>query len=425
MVLLDELLLHFFIILVPLLIYQIYWANEKLDAMYLKESSILFMTLLLSSLTCMLFPIFKLNGFSYDYRSLLIMYAFLYGGRKIGFWMIVLTTLYRFYLDGQGVIFSLFMLPFFYVIPFILSSNWRKFSKKKKYLLSTIISSFAMALFVITLLIWGTAMEIGAPMPVHPIVSLLSCAVGYIVTFFLMIYFTEFLRENKRMKLAIQDSEKMTVVSELAASIAHEVRNPLTVVKGFIQLIEKDENSSNRQYMKLVLSELDRAESLISDYLNLAKKTEIQKMPIDISDLLRSIQSVMESYSNINGVRIQSSIEQKLYVLGDMGKLKQAFYNIMKNGIEAVQADQGMLAFKVYRGSSSVNVEITDNGIGMNEEELRKIGEPFYTNKESGTGLGVMVTKAIIHEHGGTMAYESTVGKGTTVKVSLPIIYMK
>ncbi len=422
MVLLDELLLHFFIILVPLLIYQIYWANEKLEILHLKESSILFMTLLLSAITCMLFPIFKLSGFSYDYRSLLIIYAFLYGGRKIGLWLIVITVFFRFYLDGQGFLFSLFMLPFFYGIPFILSSKWRKFSKKKKYLYSTIMSTFAMLIFSCILLIWGSAMDVDVPLPVHPFLSLFICVIGYVVTLFLMIYFTEFLRENKLMKIAIQESEKMTVVSELAASIAHEVRNPLTVVKGFIQLIEKEENSSNKQYMKLVLSELDRAESLISDYLNLAKKTEIQKKPIDISDLIKSIHSVIQSYSNINGVRIQTSIEQKLYVLGDMGKLKQAFYNILKNGIEAVLDDQGLVEIKVYRSLRSVHVEFSDNGIGMNDDELLKIGEPFYTNKESGTGLGVMVTKAIIHDHGGSISYESTLRQGTLVKVSLPLI---
>ncbi|WP_240620201.1 sensor histidine kinase [Peribacillus acanthi] len=265
-------------------------------------------------------------------------------------------------------------------------------------------------------------MDVDVPLPVHPFLSLFICVIGYVVTLFLMIYFTEFLRENKLMKIAIQESEKMTVVSELAASIAHEVRNPLTVVKGFIQLIEKEENSSNKQYMKLVLSELDRAESLISDYLNLAKKTEIQKKPIDISDLIKSIHSVIQSYSNINGVRIQTSIEQKLYVLGDMGKLKQAFYNILKNGIEAVLDDQGLVEIKVYRSLRSVHVEFSDNGIGMNDDELLKIGEPFYTNKESGTGLGVMVTKAIIHDHGGSISYESTLRQGTLVKVSLPLI---
>jgi two-component system sporulation sensor kinase B len=420
MVIMDfsEILLHFFIIFVPILIYQLLWTHEKFRSVPIKDMTLLFFCCLITAILCSMFPIMNVNGFSVDFRSIIIMYSFLYGSRWMGIWLMVFSTLFgAFVSDNTDLVISLFQLPFFYAAPFLIANKWKSYSVKRKYLASILISFSGFILFFINVFL----SPIKVPIEQYTAKDVFLSLIIYVLSFFLLVYFTEFFLENSKLKKAVQDSEKMSVVSELAASIAHEVRNPLTVVKGFIQLIEKEESTKNKHYMKLVLTELERAESLISDYLNLAKKTEIKKEPINISEMMKSVQSVMRSYSNIHNILINSDIEEGLTTLGDVSKIKQIFYNLLKNAIESIPGEHGRVDIKVYGNSQFIFVEIEDNGIGMSEEEINRIGEPFYTKKETGTGLGIMVSKAIIREHGGSIIFKSKKNIGTKVIVTIPV----
>ena len=236
-----------------------------------------------------------------------------------------------------------------------------------------------------------------------------------------MVYISEFLKETRRLKEMASDTEKMIMVSELAAGVAHEVRNPLTVIKGFVQLVEKDLNEKSKEYMQLVLTELERAEKIITDYLHLAKRYHVEQSVISVTDMLKNVYSVMHSYTNINSVSLQLEIEEEMYIVGDQNKIKQVFYNIIKNSTEAIQRGDGLITIRAYQNNRMAVIEVEDNGIGMTQQELMRIGEAFYTNKETGTGLGVMVTKSIIQEHGGTLLYDSEKNKGTTVTIRIPI----
>lgn len=225
------------------------------------------------------------------------------------------------------------------------------------------------------------------------------------------------------MRARLIHSEKMAVVSELAASVAHEVRNPLTVVRGFVQLLfsgDQLQDKSHAGYQKLVLSELDRAQTIITNYLDMAKQDDYEKEKFDISLLVKETGSLMESYANFKSVTVTVRSEPDLYVFGDVKKLKQAFINLIKNSIEAVPSENGRIEVSVQKQEQMILIQITDNGIGMSDEELQKLGKPYYTLKTNGTGLGLTVTFSIIQHHEGSVYFTSGEHSGTTASVRLP-----
>ncbi|MCI2256037.1 ATP-binding protein [Domibacillus sp. PGB-M46] len=217
--------------------------------------------------------------------------------------------------------------------------------------------------------------------------------------------------------------EKLEMVSHLAASISHEVRNPLTVVKGFMQLSLDDNLSSadRSSYLNTAIEELDRASEILTDYLSFAR-TEVDKKEIVIvfKEVQRVI-NVLTPLANMNNVQISFSFEENKdsFIWIEGGKFGQFLLNIMKNSIEAMP-DGGRLHIKLTECITAVQIDIKDEGIGMTEAQINCLGKPYFTTKENGTGLGMLVSFKILNELNGKISVESEVGKGTCWKVVLP-----
>ncbi|MEK4509309.1 ATP-binding protein [Paenibacillus sp. FSL K6-2524] len=218
----------------------------------------------------------------------------------------------------------------------------------------------------------------------------------------------------------LQRSEKMEIISELAASVAHEVRNPLQVTRGFIQLLaEKQEKKSEKVYLNMALEELDRASGIITDFLTFAKPEAGNVTTLDILEEFIHIEGILVPMANLQGGRITVSIPNELYILGNSSKFKQAFVNIIKNSIEALSGE-GEIVFWAYEEKDQVCIHIKDNGEGMDEEVLTRLGEPYFSNKTKGTGLGLMVTFRIIEVMNGKITFTSKKGVGTEVTIRFP-----
>ncbi|TKJ05880.1 sporulation sensor histidine kinase KinB, partial [Bacillus cereus] len=199
----------------------------------------------------------------------------------------------------------------------------------------------------------------------------------------------------------------------------------LTVVRGFIQLLESMEDVKNKDYMRLVLAELDRAEQIISDYLNLARPQIEKKEHICLSAQLIEMTTLMSSFAAMQGVYLQVEISESLYTIGDKTKLKQAIMNVVKNGIEAIQGNKGYLKVTAIQKDETIIIRVKDSGVGMTKEQLARLGQPYYSLKEKGTGLGLMVTFSILQAHNGTLEYKSESGKGTEAIIILPAVQNK
>ncbi|WP_187118849.1 MASE3 domain-containing protein [Bacillus marasmi] len=228
----------------------------------------------------------------------------------------------------------------------------------------------------------------------------------------------------KHMEEMIRSSEKLGVLGELAAGIAHEVRNPLTTLKGFLQLIKNDSDSQNQIYIKLMLDEVDRIEQITNEFMAVAKPQALLFKPENISEIINQVVSLLQPQALLHGVDIhlEDNIFQKT-VFCEKNHLKQVFINLMKNAFEAMP-DGGSLSIDIKEKTPhSIIIEFSDTGIGIPEDALLKLGEPFFTMKENGNGLGLMMCKKIIEQHQGKIDVISEMNKGTTFKIILPLYH--
>lgn len=226
--------------------------------------------------------------------------------------------------------------------------------------------------------------------------------------------------DKKKMDELIQKSEKLSVVGQLAAGIAHEIRNPLTSVKGFLQLMKEELPEVN--YTDIMLSEINDVEKIVSEFLTLAKPQIKKITEVDIHLLVEHVVTLINTYAVMKNVEIVLEINSDFPLLHcDEHQLKQVFINILQNAVEAMD-NGGVITIQVKKmDSGNIKFSFRDQGCGISDERLLKIAEPFFSTKEKGTGLGLMICQRIVEDHGGMINIESVVGQGTTVEIIIPI----
>ncbi|MFC4766881.1 PAS domain-containing protein [Effusibacillus consociatus] len=221
----------------------------------------------------------------------------------------------------------------------------------------------------------------------------------------------------------IRQSEKLAVIGELAAGTAHEIRNPLTSVKGFIQLLDRkyENDAPEKEYFRIILSELNRVNDIIREFLLLSKPTVPNLRKIDINSVMEDIRTLMTSDALLHNIDLQFELSKTPAICEvDVEQIKQVFINLIRNAFEATGLN-GKLTIAINTGMEECEICFMDNGPGIPKEVLSRIFEPFYTTKNEGTGLGLTVSYRIIQNHGGTILVDSEEGKGTTFRVRLPL----
>ncbi|ADK06572.1 TPA: sporulation sensor histidine kinase KinB [Bacillus anthracis] len=423
MELIRDLMIQIAIIILPLFLYEAIRLN-RYQEMPPKPNR--YFIMFLSSITLVLSMTYSIcfgDVCGYNFHPIPIVSGFLYGG-IVGLVPAAIFVVYEWVLKGINLL-PVIEVIFLSIVPLFLSKKWSLFSRDKKLILAFMISS----LYVLVSLVIGminVLLETGfTPYVSHLYSGYIFASLIMVMTMVFQVYLTEYLNENAILRTEMQKSEKLNIVSELAASVAHEVRNPLTVVRGFIQLLESTEDVKNKDYMRLVLAELDRAEQIISDYLNLARPQIEKKEHICLSAQLIEMTTLMSSFAAMQGVYLQVEISESLYTIGDKTKLKQAIMNVVKNGIEAIQGNKGYLKVTAMQKDETIVIRVKDSGVGMTKEQLARLGQPYYSLKEKGTGLGLMVTFSILQAHNGTLEYKSESGKGTEAIIILPAVRNK
>ncbi|CAI9393252.1 Sporulation kinase E [Bacillus sp. T2.9-1] len=217
----------------------------------------------------------------------------------------------------------------------------------------------------------------------------------------------------------LQKSEKLAILGEMSAGIAHEIRNPLTSIKGFIQLA-KSENPKNK-YFAIVLSEIERINSIVGELLFLAKPTADVFLVKDIRNIIKDVVTLIHTQLSLHNIQINEVYDWDIpKILCEEQRLKQVFINLLQNAIEAMPKG-GYISIKgTFLGEGNISIEIMDQGVGIPEERISTLGEPFYTTKEKGTGLGLMTCYKIIESHNGKLCFQSEVNKGTKVTIIFP-----
>ncbi|MED1864764.1 ATP-binding protein [Fictibacillus nanhaiensis] len=225
------------------------------------------------------------------------------------------------------------------------------------------------------------------------------------------------LTEQKLLK-----AEALNVVGELAAGVAHEIRNPLTSLKGFVQLIQNQTDEFD-QYLTIILTEVDRIEHIIKEFLVLSKSNSQNFVMSCVTDIINDTVDLLNTQAIMKNIEIKKELENQIpLIFCDPLQLKQVFINFLKNAIEAsAVGDCVEINMKVSQNKEFLQVQIRDYGCGMDETVMKKIGKPFFTTKDEGTGLGLMVSTNIIKHHNGRLDVKSKKGKGTMFTINIPI----
>ncbi len=226
-------------------------------------------------------------------------------------------------------------------------------------------------------------------------------------------------------KEKLLQQEKLVVLGQMAAGIVHEIRNPLTTIQGFTQLIQaKTAEQPTREFAQIIQGSVGDVNRVVTDFLSFAKPCPCNLKPVSLTMLINSLQLMLETHSFIQGVDIAfiTSPGEKT-VMADESQIKQVVLNIVKNAIEAMSGS-ATPKLQITTGMRSLTnemyIKITDNGKGMTSEEKIRLGTPFFTTKDTGTGLGLSICYQIIREHGGRIEVDTTPGKGTTFSILLP-----
>lgn len=223
--------------------------------------------------------------------------------------------------------------------------------------------------------------------------------------------------ENKKAEELLRKSEKLSLVGELAAGIAHEIRNPLTALKGFMQLLK----AQNANYIDIMLVEIERINNIVNEFMSMAKPHSIKFVNINLKTLIEDVAAFMRPQALLHKVEIKVdfAIDIEEFVC-EPNQLKQLLMNILKNAIEAMPDGGEVSLFAATAEDGHLRIQVTDQGQGMPEDALARLGEPFYSLKENGTGLGLAICHRIVEAHKGSLTFKSTLQRGTTVEICFP-----
>ncbi len=223
----------------------------------------------------------------------------------------------------------------------------------------------------------------------------------------------------------VRQSEKMAAIGQLAAGIAHEIRNPLAGISGSIQLMQAGDNDKEQtqKLMGIVGKEIDRLNNLITEFLDFAKPEAPLEDHVDMGNLVSEILDFVKTGEQTKNVATESEIENGLVLLANKNKLRQAFLNIIVNAFQATESKESpKIKVSVKKSGPVVLVSIKDNGIGMSESLKQRIFEPFHTTKHKGTGLGLAITHSILEAHQANLSVDSEEGVGTEFRLEFPLL---
>ncbi|SHF53985.1 ATP-binding protein [Ornithinibacillus halophilus] len=221
--------------------------------------------------------------------------------------------------------------------------------------------------------------------------------------------------DKKEVEEMMVRSEKMSVAGQLAAGVAHEIRNPLTSIKGFLQLLQAGVNRKE-VYYKIMIDEIEKMEKITSELLYISKPLTDQKEEELVDEMIEDVVKLLKSQAKLKNITIKHVQSENATITCDRSQIKQVLLNLIKNAIEAME-ENGVIQVIVQEVNNKIRVDVIDEGPGISEEVIHKLGEPFFTTKQNGTGLGLMITKQILDRHNATLDIIQNSSKGSTFRI--------
>lgn len=403
----NELLKTTIFILFPLSLFLIYLAYK--NNLNVKEQNVIFSICLISSL----YLVLKLNKEFNIYYMLLIniplLISFIKRKKDLSILLLVIIIFYYYFCLGLNIyLVTAEYLLYYYIYYYIVKEKMTS-----DYFINTftLIKGFILSIEIYFFNSYG-----------YSDMKLFQIFVLLVVFYFISLGIIKLLQQGEKiidLNKLLTELEKEKAIRSALFKVTHEVKNPISVCKGYLDMMDYEKIENVKKYNGIIKKEIDRTLSIMDNFLDYTKikiNTEIMDICMLIEDVISSM-NIMFDYKNI---KVESILpDDEVFVMGDYNRLKQVLVNIIKNSIEAIEKD-GLINIKCSSSLKTVTITIIDNGIGMSKETLEHISDIFYTTKPNGTGLGVNLSMEIVKLHKGTISYKSELGKGTEVMIKLP-----
>jgi len=230
--------------------------------------------------------------------------------------------------------------------------------------------------------------------------------------------------ERREMEKQIRRADKLATLGQLAAGIAHEIRNPLAGISGAVQILRDDTSKGNQEKEILgdIVERINRLNDEISNFLRFARPAPLQLSPVDMNEVVQSVLFLVNKQAETQGVSIIERYDDSLsIIMADSEQMQQVILNIVLNALQAIGNEGGQITLETSQNDADdqIVVEVSDTGSGIPLEKLEQIFDPYFTTKSEGTGLGLSIAQRVVEEHGGSISVRSKTGKGTTFRVRL------
>lgn len=393
------------VVVFPILVYTffiVYEENMKLE----KSNIMLKISLFVSMYLALYFK--KYVGLNYQISCLIlpIILSYLYNEGKVALILSTLLCLHSCFSLNYNIYTSII----FFLLLYLAYKKYSKSNMSSKFLINS--SIVLMLIFFVANLI----ISYNDIVMLDEIISL--------IMYSLIIYAINYgINESKNiisLHMNLKEFEKEKNIKLNLFKITHEIKNPLTVINGYLSMFDVTDIEKSKRYISILKNEVNRTLNLLSDFMEFTK-IKVVKKECNFNDLISDVKEVLIPFFVKKNVSYSFCVQNNIIVNMDYNRIKQVIINVIKNAVEACRESNGMVTTTAFTEEDYLIIVVKDNGIGMDKFVLDNILVPFYTTKDNGTGLGVSLSKEILEAHGGTINYDSVKEKYTTCKITIPL----
>lgn len=393
------------VVVFPILVYTFFIVYE--ENMKLEKSNIMLKISLFASMYLALY-FKKYVGLNYQISCLIlpIILSYLYNEGKVALILSILLCLHSCFSLNYNIYTSIIFFLLLYLA-------YKKYSK------SNMSSKFLINSSIVLMLIYFVANLIISYNDIVMLDEIIS-----LIMYSLIIYAINYgINESKNiisLHMNLKEFEKEKNIKLNLFKITHEIKNPLTVINGYLSMFDVTDIEKSKRYISILKNEVNRTLNLLSDFMEFTK-IKVVKKECNFNDLISDVKEVLIPFFVKKNVSYSFCVQNNIIVNMDYNRIKQVIINVIKNAVEACRESNGMVTTTAFTEEDYLIIVVKDNGIGMDKFVLDNILVPFYTTKDNGTGLGVSLSKEILEAHGGTINYDSVKEKYTTCKITIPL----